>query len=103
VQVGINAICRFYDQAACAGGEVGGVLALPAGILTDTSGQFLARSNEFDLPPGALSALCSFEWVSPEGEIWTAYGDAFFLNGEGPIFEDGFESEDTSAWSMTQN
>ena len=102
VQVGASAFCRFFDQVACAGNELG-TASTPSDILEDTSGQFLLRSETFDLPVGALSAQCQVDWVAPGAEIFTGYADDIFLNGEGPIFEDGFESGDTSAWSSSVN
>jgi hypothetical protein len=102
VLVATAGVCQIFDAAGCAG-SVLDTLTTPNDILSDTTGTFLVRRGSGDASAGAASALCQLEWLQPDGSAFTAYGDAFYLNAEGPIFSDGFESEDFSAWSFTEN
>jgi hypothetical protein len=35
------------------------------------------------------------------GEQWIGFGRVFYKEGEPPIFVNGFETGDTTAWSVT--
>ena len=102
VLVATSAVCRTDDTAGCTGAVLD-TLTTPNDILSDTSGTFLTRMGVADVSSASASALCQMEWLQPDGDAFTAYGDAVYLNAEGPIFLDGFESGDTTAWSATQN
>jgi hypothetical protein len=54
------------------------------------------------IPHGVTSARCGFTFATPSGDDFTAWLDGLTLINQGPLFADGFESGDTSAWSTTE-
>lgn len=48
-----------------------------------------------------MSALCSFDLHTPAGDDFEANLDSLSFIGRQEIFTDGFESGNTSAWSLT--
>ena len=96
----LDAGCGFFDQAACAGSAVGDdTVAIP---LPDLGGGWSRFQIFLDPPPVAASALCSATVTAddPGEPTFDAYLDGLSLK-DLTLFEDGFESGDTSAWSQT--
>jgi hypothetical protein len=101
VVASLQSACTFFASPSCAAGNLGPPQQFPEAVAA-TSGSFLSFDYEGAvLPPaGALSARCTFT-VNGGGDPFDAYLDAVFL-GKGPeIFSDGFETGDTSRWSVT--
>jgi hypothetical protein len=98
VLVGFNRNCEFFSAAGCSG-----PIATHSGalVLGDTGGAFLTVSQTVPRPAGAVSARCAFVLQTATGASFDAYLDATTLSAPGLIFADGFESGNTSAWSLT--
>ncbi len=92
--------CEYFDGVSCDGSVLDELI----------STRFLTPANQvwqgFEFlpvaPPQSASARCRVEvmptnGMDPNFELGV---DGLFV-GEGPLFADGFESEDTSAWSAT--
>ena len=89
--------CDYHPQTACAAAPIGSEDHTT--VFSDTGGGFVAVGAGLTAPAGAASALCAFTWNAPAGITFDGWLDA--LSATGPIFADGFESGDTSAWSLT--
>jgi len=89
--------CDYHPQSACAAAPIGSDDHTT--VFADTGGGFVAVGAGLIAPAGAASALCAFTWNAPAGVTFDGWLDA--LSATGPIFVDGFESGDTSAWSST--
>ncbi len=92
--------CDFFSSDDCTG------TSLPTQAFFDTistSGVWTPFAGELTTPPTTSSALCSVTLRSPAGLAVDAFVDDVSLLELEPstIFEDGFESGDTSAWSNT--
>jgi hypothetical protein len=98
VQIGMLRRCDFYAGPAC-GGALLGTVAGGGSILEDSGGTFVTGGAELSAPLGAVSARCGFEVLSPNAESFQLWLAGASLVGNGPLFADGFESGDTSAWS----
>ena len=96
-------ICEYFDATACTGNSLG--TAEVTSLLEDNGGVWSFSESIVRTPVDAVSALCSYE-VGPLGSdsLFDLYMDDLFFGAgdQGSIFEDGFESGDTSAWSGTQ-
>ncbi|MEL7061341.1 MAG: hypothetical protein AAGN46_15060 [Acidobacteriota bacterium] len=92
--------CEFFDALDCGGSSLG-VQAVTS-TLQDTASMWQPFETSFVLPPGARSGLCFFtlEPVSPMLPSFDLGLDALFF-GDSPVFRDGFESGNASAWSDT--
>ncbi|MCH9651513.1 MAG: FG-GAP-like repeat-containing protein [Deltaproteobacteria bacterium] len=96
VTVTVTTACDRFDLKGCSGTSLGVVSSQT--VFQDTGGLWLPASAVVD-DAGAESALCSFEITLDTGEAFDAYLDAFSLPRA--LFSDGFESGDTSAWTLT--
>jgi uncharacterized repeat protein (TIGR01451 family) len=94
--VAITLRCDLFAVGDCAGGLAGTGSATT--VLGDTAGAFVGLDAEI-AAGGAVSARCGIHWDAAAGVAFDGWLDA--LTAEGPIFADGFESGDTSAWSET--
>jgi hypothetical protein len=94
------ASCRFFAQTHCSGAVVAERSSVEA--VTGTGSLFADGEVAFEPVPGARSAVCRFELLSPGAETFDAYLDGLFLRIPS-IFSDGFESGDTTAWSSATN
>ena len=98
--------CAHFPEAACAGPEAGTTSPVLV-LLEDTGGGWLQLRNgantPLSLPPETRSVLCrlTLEADGSTDPNFEAHFDAFFLTERG-FFADGFESGDTSVWSVTQ-
>jgi len=90
----------FYAAAACGGALVGSAVSAPqAG---DSAGVFVALTTGAASAPGlALSARFTLGLQGGAANEFTATWDNPFFGIPAPLFADGFESEDTSAWSSS--
>jgi uncharacterized repeat protein (TIGR01451 family) len=98
VVASLGSTCTFFNAPACGGGTVGSQQFFEA--LSDTAGGFASFEYNVSTPAAAVSASCRFEVESPFGDPFEAYLDHAFLGGS-EIFSDGFETGDTSRWSVT--
>jgi hypothetical protein len=99
VVVGFEARCRYYDAAGC-GGALVGQAVFPVAV-TDTGATFLSFDETVAVSPLAVSARCAFTVDEPAAGSFDAYVDRLFFGLLDLIFSDGFESGDTSAWTVT--
>jgi hypothetical protein len=95
--------CMIFDSAACGGAMLSSdftSLALPAG-----GGPWTTLTTPVLAGAGAASAECvySLQSTTPSALDFDGFFDAEFFGEAPPIFSDGFESGDTSAWSSTVN
>jgi uncharacterized repeat protein (TIGR01451 family) len=90
--------CTFFDQPACGGAQVS-VQSFPV-VVADTGGGWLPLALTVPTPPGAVSARCRLRIANPQMEPLDGFLDELGFGGN-VIFVDGFESGDTSAWSVT--
>ena len=98
--IGVTPWCEMFDAAGCAGSSLAvfgdSVVAGP------TLGQWVDTESDFRTPLAAESALCSFSLQTPTGVPFEAQLDALRMEAVALIFEDGFESGDTTQWSSTE-
>ena len=97
VTLSLTRACTFYNAASCMGAEldtVGETAAVP-----DTAGNFVDLTHEIDAPATSQSADCFLLLASPGGDDFDVYFDAVTLEFV-VLFADGFESGNTSAWSL---
>jgi hypothetical protein len=97
--IGVQLSCSFHDDPGCAGPP----LATSQGttLLTDTDGGWVRIERPLTAPNEAVAALCSVSLAAPGAAPFDARIDRLTLSGPAPIFADGFESGDTSAWSAS--
>ena len=92
--------CVYYSAPGCAGTNLGSsVVSVLAG---DTGGAWVPVGGAATPPGGAVSASCSFRISNPTGADFTAWFDQLYFDNGNHVFADGFESGDTSAWSVVQ-
>lgn len=92
--------CEFFDGEECSGS------ALPVQAFFQTLGSpgaWVGFESEIVSPPAASSALCQATLRSVAAAPFEAHLDSLYLRAlvSTLIFQDGFESGDTSAWSAT--
>ena len=96
VQVEWAARCTFFDQPGCTGTNLG--TQSDSVVLQETAGAWQPLTATFDAD-GTASGLCSFDLSLVAGTAFDAFLDALTFPGD--IFGNGFESGDTTPWSMT--
>ncbi len=90
--------CAFFSQPACpSGSELGAVTK--SFLVQDTGGGFIPLETDFTSPASTRSALCTIGF-DPAATGVDGFVDSLVLPGTPLIFADGFESGDTSAWSV---
>jgi hypothetical protein len=95
--LGLQLECEFFAGASCSDAPLGaGSVVLG---MVDTEGLFVDIAGVLAVPAGTASALCTVTWLSPSGRVLEAWLDG--LTALSTIFADGFESGDTSAWSVS--
>lgn len=105
MQVAVPAVrITAFDLPGCVGGVLFEQSALPDGTVPGVPGDFQLRSTiGTTLPFGAVSVRIAGAVIGFDlGATGTAIFDSFFFGPPGTIdllFEDGFESGNTSAWS----
>jgi len=92
--------CEFYASTDCSGAT------FPVQFFFDnvsTDGVWVGFDGLVSVPPSAQSTLCQVTVRTLAGAPYEAFLDdlSFDLIQSPIIFEDGFESGDTSAWSQT--
>ncbi len=100
IEVLAGLVCEFFLAEGCAGDVISN--ALQSFAVSDTAGAWTRIESELLSPAGASSALCSFDITTPDGDSFDARVDDLRLLRPGVIFDDGFESGDTSAWSSSR-
>ena len=100
VQLSLTADCTSFEGADCSGSLLG--TSSTTLILGDSGGQWLPIALTVADQPGRQSVLCSFEVSAPGGDDFSLRIDGAVLDAGSTIFEDGFESGDTSAWSASE-
>jgi uncharacterized repeat protein (TIGR01451 family) len=93
----LHLACEYHPAPVCGGGPLG--MESHATGVPDTAGLFVAVGAELMAPMGTESGFCTATWQAPAGTTFEAWLDD--LTALSTIFADGFESGDTSAWSMT--
>ncbi len=96
VRVDVATTCEYFSTAGCTGNVLGQGSSVE--MFEETAGLWLPVTNAADAT-GARSTLCSFDLSLVEGTIFDAYLDQIALPSL--LFQDGFESGNTSAWSAT--
>ncbi len=96
VEAGIGRACELFDNATCAGAPM--VVEAASDLLPDTANGFVEQAHTFDAPAGAQSVFCDVTAASGDGSPWNLFVDQLVLQRT-PIFGDGFESGDLSAWT----
>lgn len=96
IDAGIVRACDFFDNATCEGTPIS--MESASDLLPDTASGFVERAHTFDVPPGTLSVFCDITSGSADSSGWDLYVDQLILQIT-PIFRDGFESGDLSAWT----
>ena len=90
--------CEQFDAADCGGSSLG--IPTPEFFdLNDTSDLWPTVQGSFTTPDDAVSALCSIDLFTVDGNAFDARIDRAELRAKALIFADGFESGDTDAWS----
>ena len=97
VGITLSRSCAFFDGPSCSGGEPPPWLA--ATLVFSTGSAFVPLEATFTAPATAASALCGVTLSTASGEAFVAHVDAMALVTLGSVFNDGFESGDTSAWT----
>lgn len=87
--------CLFFVDDACRSPLLGSV---SPNTLQDTDGLFTSLSFQLTTPLGARSMDCGFD-IEGTGTGFDLYLDQVTLDADLTLFEDGFESGDTSTWS----
>jgi uncharacterized repeat protein (TIGR01451 family) len=100
--ISMTAGCEYFAGAGC--GTPGSGLSedVTTDLLSDTGGAWVMFNSPLMIPHGVTSARCGFTFATPSGDDFTAWLDGLTLINQGPLFADGFESGDTSAWSTTE-
>ncbi|MCP4654870.1 MAG: DUF11 domain-containing protein, partial [bacterium] len=93
----LSKTCEFFSETACAGFSMASNSTLS--FIADTAGGWEIVGFSIRPPEAAASALCSFDLSTPTAEDFNIYYDEVRLTCASLIFEDGFESGDTSQWS----
>ena len=100
LSLAISRACLFFDGLGCQGREVSDTVAIS--VTEDTGGAWVPLEGSFTPPADAGSGFCSFYASAQGDDDFEVHFDALFAGtSEVPIFEDGFESGNTTAWSST--
>ena len=91
--------CKYFSNLGCMGATLTSLE--PAIVLGDSDGDWQLLEHPTTSPSDAVSALCSIDLLTATGEDFNVFFDAMSLSCLNLLFEDGFESGDTSAWSDT--
>lgn len=98
IPVSATLACELFDAPACGGGSLGSFSTTAS--LTDTGAAWTPLQLELASPAGTTSARCGVA-ASPESAISAeVFADQARLV-RSDLFADGFESGDTSAWTLT--
>ncbi|MEM1181733.1 MAG: SdrD B-like domain-containing protein [Acidobacteriota bacterium] len=91
--------CEFFDGPGCRGQSL--LLTVGSAALGDTDSSWLELFHTMTAPESAQSTRCSAAVSNLAGDAFEARIDRLRLTDSGALFEDGFESGDTAAWSET--
>ncbi len=93
--------CELFPAANCAGESLGHVAAADQ-IVIDTGSSWLTFNDSLMFAASTVSTRCSFEYLGLAGTPIALFDELILRPPEtsgADIFNDGFESGDTSAWS----
>ncbi|MFN7962487.1 MAG: GEVED domain-containing protein [Thermoanaerobaculia bacterium] len=97
ISITFKRTCELFSAPACSGS----LASLPETfVLQDTGGVWLDLNKRLTVPVPAVSLRCSFAFRTATGESFTGNIDHLFLRPLVPLFADGFETGDTSAWAL---
>jgi uncharacterized repeat protein (TIGR01451 family) len=99
--ISVSAGCEYFATPTCGATGTGFDGNTFTDLLSDTGSAWVPISGGLETPDGALSARCAFNLTTGSGADFTAWMDDLFLSNGSFIFDDGFESGGTSAWSLT--
>lgn len=92
-------VCEFFAGTDCDGASTGS--ARSAFLVADTGISWVPLEVLLESPSGTASARCGAKLSARYGDAFDARLDQIRLLAGTLIFEDGFESGDTTAWSST--
>jgi hypothetical protein len=98
VQLSLTAGCTSHTSADCTGSSLG--TSSTTAILGDSGSSWQPIALTVPEQPGRMSVLCTFTVRVPGGDDFTLRLDKLFFGAGTLIFKDGFESGNTSAWSL---
>ena len=101
VRGSLSGACEYFDTVACFG-ESFGIMDGGALQIEDTAEDWVSFEGTWMSPMGSASAMCIFSLLVPGGESFDAYLDRLVLREGELIFEDDFESGNTSVWNVSQ-
>jgi hypothetical protein len=91
--------CEFFAAPVCGSPGSGLGSSMGVDLISDSGGVWLPFTSILAVPAGTMSARCSFTFGTGTGASFTAWLDELVLSTKELIFQDGFESGDTAAWS----
>ncbi len=93
----VSARAAFFAGSACTESPLG---TLEDSLSADTAGEWLTLAAVGKAPETASSVLVSFATISQGAEEFEARFDILYFGKRAVIFAEGFESGDTSEWSL---
>ncbi len=93
--------CEFYATTVCGAPATGLGKSINSDLMGGTGGTWIEVSDTMTTTAGASSARCALTFTTPGGQNFTAWLDDLFFGDGNLIFADGFESGDTTMWSLT--
>lgn len=97
-QVGFGVQCEFFDGAGCGGSSLGSFTA-PAEVISTTLDGWDTFTHGFSPAASTASIDCRLDAVNVDGGAPDLFLDALRLEVT-QFFGDGFESGDTTQWSL---
>jgi hypothetical protein len=88
--------CEIFEQMGCGGASLG--VHRTSLVVGDSGGSWTAFGGSVAAISNGSSARCRFGVVTSLGEDFTVWIDQLIVTAQ--LFADGFESGDTSAWSL---
>ena len=90
--------CHFFATSNCTGSLLGE--AVDSELVGGVSQDWAEFETGFRAPAGVWSLECEIGFITPGADDFEANLDGVTLTGTDLIFDDGFESGDTSRWSL---
>jgi hypothetical protein len=98
MELSLTSQCASYASTDCSGTPLG--VTASTAVFDDSGGLWEPVASTVPEEPGRMSALCGFTVRVPGGDDFTLRLDKLFFGAGTLIFKDGFESGNTSAWSL---
>ncbi len=96
----VSRVCEFFPNVDCGGRALG--IDIDVAFVRDTGGDWIFLDSVDNVPDNAVSALCSYDLRNLTDASFEAYLDSALLESDAGLFADGFESGNTSAWSLSR-